>query len=195
MPRRDRRSPRWATYDYRRPALYFVTVCTAGRAEAFGAVEDGAVRLSALGSVAAAEWARTVAVRGGVAADASVVMPDHVHLLFGVVGDDEAATPTAPPDSDTSSRVPTGNGSGGVRRFGGVDAGSVSSIVGGYKSAVTRQARRLGLWGDGPLWQGRFHDRVVRSAEEADRIRRYIAENPARWTHDAFHPARRDLHP
>jgi len=57
-----------------------------------------------------------------------------------------------------------------------------------YKAGVTRQARRLGLWPEGALWQGRFHDRVVRTAAEADRIRQYITDNPARWPADDLHP-------
>ena len=190
MPDRDRRSPRWRTYDYRRPGLYFVTVCAVGRREVFGAVEGGAARLSSLGEVAAAEWTRTVEVRGGVVPDVFVVMPNHVHLLFGIVGDDCPARDDRPAQ-DMASHVPTdGTETDGARRFGGVEARSVSAVVGGYKSAVTRHARRLGLWARAPLWQGRFHDRVVRSGAEADHIRRYIAENPARWTFDRFHPAR-----
>ena len=111
----------------------------------FGVVEGGVMRLSPLGEVAAAEWARTVEARGGVVPDVSVVMPNHVHLLFGIVGDDHPAPPSqdatpsrnALPAQDTASRVPTTNPGIDVgRRFGGVDAASVSSIVGGYKSAV-----------------------------------------------------------
>ena len=186
MPDRDRRSPRCRTYDYRRPGLYFVTVCTAGRREVFGAVEGGAVRLSELGEVAVAEWERTVRTRGGVVADVFVVMPNHVHLLFGIAGGDDRA-------QDMASRVPTGGrGTEGVRQFGGVEARSVSAVVGGYKSAVTRTARCLDLWAGAPLWQGRFHDRVVRSVTEAGRIRRYIVENPTRWEADRFHPSHRD---
>ncbi len=62
-------------------------------------------------------------------------------------------------------------------------------MINAYKAAVTREVRRRGLWPEGPLWQGRFHDRVVRSETEADRIRRYVAENPTRWAADPFHPA------
>ena len=160
-----------------------------------GTVENGVARLSPLGEVAAAEWARTVEARGGVVPDVSVVMPNHVHLLFGVVGGDDRPAPLGH-QGDTMHGVPTAapSGRGGAysarRRFGEHDAGSVSSIVGTYKAATTRQARRLGLWAEGPLWQGRFHDRVVRSDAEADHVRQYIVENPARWTFDRFHPAR-----
>lgn len=53
---------------------------------------------------------------------------------------------------------------------------TVSSIIGSYKSAVTKHANRLKL----PFgWQTRFHDHVIRNDEEYQRIENYIANNPA----------------
>jgi hypothetical protein len=52
-------------------------------------------------------------------------------------------------------------------------------IVRGFKSAVTRWARRNGH--DDFAWQARYHDRVIRSERELAQVRRYIAGNPARW--------------
>ena len=66
------------------------------------------------------------------------------------------------------------------RAFGGLAAGSVSSVVNQTKGAVTRAARRAGHTGF--RWQPGYHDRVVRSERELDHARRYIANNPARWT-------------
>jgi hypothetical protein len=30
-------------------------------------------------------------------------------------------------------------------------------------------------------WQPRFHDRIIRSQEELDAVRNYIAQNPVKW--------------
>ena len=189
MSQNNRQSPRWHLHDYRWPGGYFVTICTAGRAEVFGEVVDGEMVLSALGEIASGEWERTVAMRPEVLADAAVVMPNHVHFLFGIVdvtgADDGAGLTSDHHRRDTMHGVPT---QAGERRFGEHQAKSVSPIIGAYKAHVTRQARRAGLWGDGPLWQGRFHDRVVRNPAEADRIRQYVADNPARWRQDRYHP-------
>lgn len=195
-PRRDRRSPRWRLHDDRRAGLYFVTACTAARRPVFGAVAGAVVVPTPLGRVAADEWARTLARRPALLPDVFVVMPNHVHLLFGIVeATDGGPVDRGGPDDrrDTMHGVPTRGvlpGGWTPRRFGQHLAGSVSSVVQAYKAAVTRRARRDGLWPDGPLWQGRFHDRVVRTDGEADRIRRYIAENPARWAADRLHPDR-----
>lgn len=60
---------------------------------------------------------------------------------------------------------------------------SVSSIIGGYKSAVTKHANRLGLdFG----WQSRFHDHIIRNDGEYQRINDYIENNPKKWDADKF---------
>lgn len=56
----------------------------------------------------------------------------------------------------------------------------VGDVVGQIKSRTTKQARRQNLWGPAPLWQPRFHDRIVRTEREREAIRRYIASNPYR---------------
>jgi putative transposase len=34
-----------------------------------------------------------------------------------------------------------------------------------------------------PFWQRAYYDHVVRDPQDLDRIRRYIANNPATWRH------------
>jgi REP element-mobilizing transposase RayT len=38
------------------------------------------------------------------------------------------------------------------------------------------------------LWQRNYYERVIRNEEEMCRIRQYIADNPAQWTHDRENP-------
>lgn len=165
--------------------MYFVTICTAERRTVFGDVVWGRMRSSAVGQIANREWVEAVSRRPEVVGDVFVVMPNHVHLLFGIV---DVGSRT---DADMTSHAPTAGSDaevGGEKRraFGKPQAKSVSMIVGAHKAAVTRSARRLGMWPDGPLWQTRFHDRVVRSDLEAGHIRRYIENNPAQWARDRF---------
>ena len=176
MRRRDRRSVRLRAHDYR-GGLYVVTVCTHGRQRLFGDVRDGAVALSPFGRIANDEWARTEEVRPTVVLDAFVVMPDHVHLLFGIVPDETTAATRR--DTPPVCPYPTGGAGPGGRRFGTAVAGSVASIMRQYKSLVTKRIRAIDP--TVRVWQARFHDRVVRTDREADALRRYVAENPARW--------------
>jgi putative transposase len=63
----------------------------------------------------------------------------------------------------------------------------VSSIIGSYKSAVTKHAHRLGYEYE---WQERFHDIIIRDEESYINIVNYIKNNPARWDEDKFNPSK-----
>ena len=69
-------------------------------------------------------------------------------------------------------------------RFQNPGKNTISSIVGSYKSAVTKHARRLGFdFG----WQTRFHDHIIRDDAEYQRINDYIESNPLNWEKDKFY--------
>ena len=71
----------------------------------------------------------------------------------------------------------------GLKRFQNQGKNTISSIVGSYKSAVTRHARRLGFeFG----WQASFHDHIIRTDHSYQTITNYIRENPSKWTEDKF---------
>lgn len=62
---------------------------------------------------------------------------------------------------------------------------SISTIIGGYKAAVTRHSRRLNLE---IAWQSSFHDAIIRDEEMFLRVKKYIQNNPKNWQSDKFHP-------
>jgi putative transposase len=66
---------------------------------------------------------------------------------------------------------------------------SLGSIVGSFKSAVTKQINDY--WGtpSSPIWQRNYHDRIIRNGSEIDRIRKYIDDNPATWLSGRDNPA------
>ena len=119
--------------------------------------------------------------------DAFVVMPDHVHLLFGIAKSDEPETsdhrrrgiPAVCPYPDGA--VPRADSGGPARKFSKIQRGTVASVMRQYKSIVTKRVWKAEGRGIGPVWQRGYYDRVVRSGREAEAIRRYVAENPARW--------------
>jgi hypothetical protein len=63
---------------------------------------------------------------------------------------------------------------------------AIPEIVRGFK---TFSARRVNECADrrGALWQRSYYEHVIRNEEALNRIRNYIADNPARWAED---PAR-----
>ena len=147
--RHDRQSLRLPGWDYRRPAAYFVTVCTHNRVCLFGEVIDGRMALNACGRIVVEEWRRTERVRDNVVLDAFVVMPNHVHGIIGITADPDdggAAPRRSDPSTDgggpnrrrgSSAMNPYGHPG---RTFGGAVAGSLSTIMRQFKSMVTTRA-------------------------------------------------------
>jgi hypothetical protein len=60
---------------------------------------------------------------------------------------------------------------------------NLSSIIRGFKSAVTTYARKNSIEFD---WQTRFHDHIIRSNDAYQRISNYIINNPRKWQQDKF---------
>ena len=170
---RRRNSLRHASYNYTTAGAYFITICANRGKSIFGRVINQEMCLNPLGAIATSCWFEFVNRHERVTADAHVIMPNHVHLLFWI------GKQTTDVQFDTEPVE---------RRFGCGIANSVSSYVSGYKSAVTQKARQRGLILAPPIWQDNFHDRVVRSNAELQRIRDYIANDPNRWLVDQLHP-------
>ncbi len=163
----NRRSLRLQGYDYRNSGAYFVTICTAYNQPLFGAVRDGSVLLNELGQIADHCWQHIERVRSGIALDAYIVMPNHIHgiLLFST----EYAADKAP--AATSE----------------LTAGSLGAVLGQYKSIVTKRSQSLRSPPTSPVWQRNYHDHIIRSAALLEKIRQYIIENPARWVDDELY--------
>jgi len=71
----------------------------------------------------------------------------------------------------------------GQQRFQNQGKNTVSSIIGAYKSAVSKHAHRLHF---NFAWQPRFYDHIIRDEESFMRISTYIVNNPLKWKDDKF---------
>lgn len=60
-------------------------------------------------------------------------------------------------------------------------AASLSTIIGQYKSAVSKYVSAS------RLWQRSFHDHVIRNQISYEKIWNYIDTNPVRWKSDCFY--------
>ncbi|MBO0357793.1 hypothetical protein J0X19_07535 [Hymenobacter sp. BT186] len=162
-------SSRLAGYDYGQNGAYFVTICTKNRQPYFGSIEAPAsnwdaafLRPTLLGEKATEYWGAIPQFAPFIELDAFILMPDHLH---GVLLVDKAE----PVDKISAPAY--------ENRF-GPQSSNLASVLRGFKSAVTTFARHQQLEFQ---WQARFHDRVVRSAFELEKIRNYIVTNPSRW--------------
>ena len=189
-------SARLPGWDYAAPGAYFITICTRGRAHAFGGIKGGIMHLSAIGEIAHRFWQEIPQHFPRVTVDAFVVMPDHIHGIIilpaaetrhvaslrpdvASLRPDVASLPdVASPRGLNIAAQPGPNGAA-PSKFGPLKPGSVSKIVQAYKAAVTRWCRLNGH--PDFAWQRLFHDRIIRDGRELHIKRRYIRLNPSRW--------------
>jgi REP element-mobilizing transposase RayT len=73
-------------------------------------------------------------------------------------------------------------------------ASTLGDVVGAFKSTATVEYIRGVTTSAWPkfrkrLWQRNYYEHVVRNETDLNRVRRYINENPARWTLDNDNPA------
>jgi REP element-mobilizing transposase RayT len=165
--RHHRRSIRLKGYDYAQAGVYFVTICVQERACVFGEVENGEVRLSEIGEVAAACWEAIPGHFPDVDLDAFVVMPNHVHGILVLTG---------LPEMEAEGVMPTRVTHASPR---GPRARSVGVIVGSFKAAVSRQVNAERGSAGASLWQRNYYERVIRNERELDRARVYTSPTSA----------------
>jgi putative transposase len=151
------RRPDW---DYRKDGAYFITICTKNRLHFFGEIKNRQMNLSAIGKIAKACWEEIEVHFPNVRLAEFVFMPDHMH---GVIVIDKSS----PANKGTNILLKE-------NRFQNIGSQSISTIVGSFKSAVSRKSREINpAFG----WHPRFNDRVIRSSMEFDRIESYISKN------------------
>ncbi|MBP1617416.1 MAG: hypothetical protein H6Q14_1243 [Bacteroidetes bacterium] len=207
-------SARWRNWDYADAGAYFITICTGNRKHYFGEISTSSglgtptgmaqgietpdmaslraesstgILLSEIGRIVESEWLKTPEIRPdmNLMLGEFVVMPNHFHAIIAI-GENEyngngstvetpcmASLPQPPPSPlhDTKKQP-------------GPQRKNLSSIVRGFKSAVTVLARTIE---PDFAWQSRFHDHVIRSQEEYGRIEDYIVNNPGNWQKDKFY--------
>lgn len=72
----------------------------------------------------------------------------------------------------------------GQKRFQNQGSHTLSSIVGSYKSAVSKHAHRMGF---DFAWQSGYYENIVRNDIAFNRIQTYIDNNPKNWKEDKFY--------
>ena len=173
-------------WDYGRDASYFITICTRRRRHFFGRIVDDAMVLSDIGKIADDCWREITDHAKNVDLGPHVVMPNHVHGILNLVNNSTPSKSAPPEQADHESRTRTGESPKtiGQMRFRNPGKNTISTIIGGYKSAVSNKARKKE---PGFGWQSRFHDHIIRDTGEYQRIANYIRKNPSRWNKDKFH--------
>lgn len=185
-------STRLQNWDYGWNARYFITICTKDRFHFLGKIENGKMKLSHQGVMVDLLWHEIKNHAKNIELGEFVVMPNHVHGILIIHGNDNSVgtghslplpSPSQPNDPSQPSEPPP-NQTIGQKRFQNQGKNTISSIVGSYKSAVTKHCNRLRF---DFAWQSRFHDHIIRNDESFHRISQYIKNNPGNWKDDKFY--------
>ena len=191
-----RRSIRLKKHDYNN-GFYFVTVCCEKRACIFGKIKDGIMLPNDYGKIALKEWLKTAIVRSNVKLHKFIVMPNHIHGILEI-NNTTAITATATvgarralpclcnlPNLHNSPNPSNPRDLPLAKRFQHQGKSTLPSIIGAYKSAVSKQIHETGFIGS--IWQRNYFERIIRNEHSYQNMSQYIADNPVNWHNDEFY--------
>lgn len=173
-------SARWESWDYSNNGMYFITSCCKHRRHLFGEVINAEMMLNEIGIIANESWTAIPNHFDHVELREYVIMPNHMHGIITI------KTPPANPSIFYSKvkRITSVIKPNKHPRFQNQGKHTISAMVGSFKSATTKSAHLISPdFG----WQSRFHDRVIRTEYEYQKIRNYILSNPANWKEDKYY--------
>ena len=162
-----------ANINYSR-GTFFVTMQAAFNKTIFGAIVGEKCVLNELGEAIAA-CLRALGERyDGVEVDEFVVMPNHVHFLIKIGVASLCARPKKAGTEPRHHKMP-----------------DLGFVIGRLKSWISKLYRDMVAEGKAvdvgaTPWQRDFWEKLVTTPEQLEGYRRYIRENPAKWTRDRF---------
>jgi len=166
----QRRSIRLKGYDYSQSGAYFVTLCTQHRECLFGEIVNGEMHLNECGKIAEHSWLEIPQHYPHASLDEFVIMPNHVHGIIVLNGNNVGAKNFSPLQQTQSKHYLRGTSK------------TIGSIVRGFKIGVTKWFRQhTDIY---TVWQRNYYERIIRNETEWQRIRKYIVNNPIQWEND-----------
>ena len=158
-----RKSLRYDGYDYSKPGLYFITVCTQNHVCFFGEIDNNKMILNDAGNIVEKWYYELESKFCGVKCHDMVVMPNHFHCIIENKSVEE---------EDSIS--------------------SLIEIIQWFNTMTTneyiRGVKQLG-WPrfDGKLWQRGYWDHIIRNQKTYENASEYIFYNPLNWKSDELH--------
>ena len=157
-----RKPNRLRNYDYSRPGMYFVTVCTCGKEKTLGeVVGDGSPvpKLSAAGRLTEQAMGGITQRFPAVQVDNYVIMPNHLHMIL-------------------LFERPSGTGD---------PSPTLGEVMGWFKYQVTKAVNQSRNTPGAKVFQRSYYDHVIRNEADYLRVWQYIVENPRKWADDEYY--------
>jgi REP element-mobilizing transposase RayT len=168
--------------NYAANGYYFVTICTSQKICYFGNIVNYQMQLSSVGKIAQKFWLEIPQHSKYTYLDEYIIMPNHVHGIIAIDNPnnpcrDVACYVSTPNDDDDLSQIMSQLSP---------KSGSLSTIIRSYKSSVTRWCKQNNY--NNFTWQPRFYEHIIRNNESLDNTRKYIINNPLKWSKDKNNP-------
>ena len=134
--------------------------------------------LNNYGKIVEEEWLKTKEIRKNIDLDYYVVMPNHFHGIIIIE--------TAGATRGVAQNVKTQNNQGAIRRIAPttLQSNSLGSIIGQFKSVVTKRINKLSDEAKVKVWQRNYYEHILRNELDLYFTRRYIQNNPVKWELD-----------
>ena len=167
---KTRKSPRRKTYDYSSSWTYFVTICTKNMQHYFWEIEHQQINFSKQWIICQAAILSLPYIRNTIQLFESVVMPNHIHLLFHMQNPNEYVQASIHSPEETVNTVSYTNQ-------------TLWSVIWNLKAMITRKCNEQNL----PFtWHRSYHDHIVRNERAFHSISHYIRNNQKNWNKDTF---------
>ena len=176
-------------WNYASDGWYFITICTKGRDNIFGIIEQGIMQLNEYGRIVEQCWFELPDHYYNLILDAFVVMPNHLHAIMIIDNTRETVMPSndisvetglKPVSTDTDTMDIHQQPQPSTKNHG------ISEFVRALKTFSSRRMNEFDNTFGKSRWQQRFHDRIIRDEQELHRIQQYIINNPSTWEKDSL---------
>ena len=167
---KNRKTPRYQSFDYNSVGVYFITICTQNRRSILslvvgtGVLDCPQIELTQYGEIADKYIKQLNDFYEHLSVEKYVIMPNHIHFLLWVK---ENKTD----NGQSRTPVPTN-----IERANSV----CSQFVSTFKRFCNKE------YGEN-IWQARFNDHIIRNRDDYEEHVKYICENPIRWYYDELY--------
>ena len=169
---KERKTPRYQSFDYNSVGVYFITICTQNRKcilsriVGTGVLDCPQIKLTGYGKIADKYIKQLNDFYDHLSVEEYVIMPNHIHLLLWIKKNKNTCD-----NGQSRTPVPTT-----VERANS----ACSQFVSTFKRFCNKE------YGEN-VWQDRFNDHIIRDRQDYEEHVRYIMENPARWYYDELY--------
>lgn len=137
------------------------------------------MQLNNCGKIATRKWERLDERFPEIEIDEFIVMPDHMHGIIVIPGVDVGAIHAGAIHELPRQRNAIENNSPIARR-----RMTLPMVIGFYKMNTAKAINIANDTRGTPVWQRNYYEHIIRNEGSLNRIRRYIQENPTKWSID-----------